>query len=177
MYCLRNSNTDFLRENKLSLFAHSLGNWYLENMENKNLLPDSPSFLFDNVIINASAVDQKNHKEWVEQLGFQKKVYITYNKHDFNLLGLRIFDRPGIKLGEKVRFPLANNAVYCNFSKSVGFRIHTETTHTYFIGKIMQRNNNIRQFYFNVLHGLKPDLADETRFIKRGESLSEVFIR
>ncbi len=177
MYCLRNFKTDFFKENKLSLFAHSLGNWYLENMVNKNLLSDSPSLLFDNVIINASAVDQKNHKKWVEQLDFQKNVYITYNKHDFNLLGLRIFYRRGIKLGEKVRSPLANNAVYCNFTKSVGFRIHTETTHTYFIGKIMQSNNNIRHFYFNVLHGLKPDLADETRFIKRGESISDVFIR
>jgi esterase/lipase superfamily enzyme len=174
---LRNSKTDFLIENKLSLLLHSLGNYYLECMVNKNMLSESPSILFDNVIINAAAVEQKNHKEWIEQLNFQKNIFIINNKQDFNLNGLRIFTKRGKQLGEKVKFPLANNAVYFNFTKSVGFRIPTGTSHTYFIGQVPERNEKIGLFYFEILHGLYPNLADETRFVNRQESSGDILVR
>lgn len=175
MYCLRNSTTNFQDGNKLSLFIHSLGNYYLECMGNKNLLLETPPLLFDNVIINAAAVEQKNHIKWVEQLHFQKNIFINSNKQDFNLKGLRIFTKHGKQLGEKVIHPFAKNAIYFNFTKSIGFRFPTESTHTYFIGKVPERNKNIRLFYFEILHGLKPNLAYESRFDK-SRTLGDVIV-
>jgi len=175
MSFLRNSKTNFLEGNKLSLFLHSLGNYYLECMENKALLLDTTPLLFDNVIINAAAVEQKNHVKWVEKLHFQKNIFINSNKQDFNLKGLRIFTKHGKQLGEKVIHPFAKNAVYFNFTKSVGFRFPTGTTHTYFIGKVPERNKNIRLFYFEILHGLYPNLTDETRF-KIRRSLGDIIV-
>ena len=177
MYCLRNSGTDFFDKNKLSLFVHSLGNYYLENIVNEHFLLESGSLLFDNVIINAAAVEQENHKKWLEQLHVQKNVFITFNKKDINLLALRIFSKHGMKLGERAKLPFANNAVYFNFTKSVGFRLNTKSTHTYFIGEVTERNNNILHFYSDILHGLSPDLADETKFMKRRESLGYLFVK
>jgi hypothetical protein len=175
--CLRNSNTDFLHDNKFSLFIHSLGNYYLECMVNNNLLLESQSLLFDNVIINAAAVEQKNHNKWIEQLLFQKNIFIIQNKHDVNLKGLRIFSKHGKQLGEKAKYPLANNAIYFNFSKSVGFRIPTGSSHSYYFGKVPESNKNISLFYFEILHGLIPNIADENRFKIRKELLGDILVK
>jgi hypothetical protein len=177
MYCLRNSGTYSLDENKLSLFLHSLGNYYLENLVNEHFLLESQSLIFDNVIINSSAVEQKNHKKWLEQLHFQNNLFVTFNKQDINLLALRIFSKHGMKLGERAKLPFANNAIYFNFTKSVGFRLNTKSTHTYFIGEVTERNKNILHFYSDILHGLSPDLADETKFINRRESSGYLFVK
>jgi hypothetical protein len=177
MYCLRNSGRDSPDEKKLSLFVHSLGNYYLENLVNQHFLLESRSLLFDNVIINASAVEQKNHQKWLEQLHFQNNLFVTFNKKDINLFALRIFSKHGMKLGERAKLPFANNAVYFNFSKSVGFRLNTKSTHTYFIGEVTEKNKNILHFYSDILHGLRPELADETKFINRRESSGYVFVK
>ena len=177
MYCLRNSGTDFLNEYKLSLFVHSLGNYYLKNLVNQNLMLPKPVILFDNIIINASAVEQKDHRKWVEQLYFQNNIYITNNKNDVNLFALRIFSKHSLKLGERAKFPLANNAVYFDFTKTVGFRFSIKNTHTYFIGDISNNYKNIRLLYFEILHGLKPNLTDENRFVKTNESLGNFIVR
>ena len=177
MYCLRNSRTDFPDNKKLSLFVHSLGNYFLENTANEPFLLESRSLIFDNIIVNASAVGQKNHGKWIEQLHVQKNVFITFNNKDINLLGLRIFSKHGMKLGERAKLPFANNAVYFNFTKSVGLRLNTKATHTYFTGEVTERNKNILHFYSDILHGLSPDLTDETQFTKIRESLGYLYVR
>lgn len=177
MVGLRNSKTDFLNGHTLSLFLHSLGNYYLDCMGNKKMFLEKQPLLFDNVIINAAAVEEKNHINWVEKIHFQNNIFINSNKRDFNLKGLRIFTKHGKQLGEKVISPYANNAVYFNFTKSVGFRFPTGTTHTYFIGKVPEKNKNIRLFYYEILHGLKPDLDDKTRFKIRPKSFGDIIVR
>lgn len=174
---LRNLNTNFLNGHKLSLFLHSLGNYYLECMGNKKMFLDKPSLLFDNVIINEAAVEEKNHVNWVEQIHFQNNIFINSNRCDIELKGLRIFTNHGKQLGEKVTSPFANNAIYLNFTKSVGFRIRTVTTHTYFIGKVPEKNKNVRLLYFEIFHGLKPNLANESRFKIRRKSSGDIIVR
>jgi len=177
MAVLRNSKSGLFDENKLSLFLHSLGNYYMECMGNNRMLLEKPPYLFDNVILNAAAVEEKNHTKWVEQMHFQKNIFIDSNKRDFNLKGLRIFTKHGKQLGEKVTSPFADNALYFNFTKSVGFRIPPRNTHTYFIGRVPEKIKNIRLFYFEILHGLKPNLEDKTRFKIRPKSFLDIFVR
>lgn len=172
----RNCHPGFLSENHLSLFLHSLGNSYLERSVKQNLLLEVPPVLFDNVIINAAAVEQKNHARWVEQLQFQKYIFITCNNRDINLNGLRIFTSQGKQLGQKATSAFANNAFYFDFTESVGFRIPTPYTHSYFIGKVPKRNKNICLFYAEIFHGQLPDLSDESRFVKRGKSSNDIIV-
>lgn len=177
MEVLRNSPTNFLHENHLSLFLHSLGNYFLDQMGSKNRLFETNPLLFDNVIINAAAVEQKNHAKWVEQLQFQENIFINSNHKDFNLRGLRFFTQHGLQLGQKAKAPFAKNALYFNFSRIVGCRIPTGQTHTYFFGKITEGNKNICLTYSEMFHGQKPDLADENRFKKNRKLSNNLIVR
>lgn len=152
---------------KLSMLLHSLGNLYLENWGNQSGIEREFDTIFENVIINSAAVDQKMHKDWVEQINFQKRIYITNNKSDFNLKGKHIFSKDGNQLGEKAKTPSAENAHYIQFSKAVGFRFPTGTTHTYFIGEVPNESQNICDFYFDTFHGKQIDLSDQSKYIKR----------
>ncbi len=168
---LREEHRDFWEEHKLSLFLHSLGNYYLQKMVELDWLPIEPSPIFDNIIINAAAVNQRYHKEWVEKLRCASNIFIISNRHDVNLKGARIFTRAGRQLGEDVRMPLAGNAIYINFSRSVGFRFPTFDTHTYFINSIPLKSENIRYFYTEIFNGIIPDFNDISRFSERRDGL------
>lgn len=173
----RSDSTKFLAGDHVSLFLHSLGNYYLYYMGNKKIGKDTLDFKFDNIIINAAAVDQSNHADWVEQLNFQKRIFITSNKHDFNLNGLKFFTSHGSQLGQRVKRPYANNAIYLNFNRPVGFRIPTGYTHTYFIGKVPQKKKNVHQLYYEMLHGQMPNLADKSRFRHSNKAWCKFMVR
>ena len=177
MVGLRNSPTNFLHQKHLSVFLHSLGNNYLEDMVNSDFQLDASPLLFDNVILNAAAVEMENHSKWVEGLQFQNNIFINSNKRDLTLWALRFFTWHGIQLGQKAKLPLARNAVYFNFTKSVGCRIDPRTTHTYFFGKLMDKKENLRLLYYELMHGLQPNLEDKTRFAKRRKSLGEIIVK
>lgn len=161
---IRESHHIFFKKHSLSLFMHSLGNYYLELFIKKKQPLKSTPIVFDNIIINAAAVSQRHHKSWVNQLQMQENIFIISNTHDFNLKGLRLFAMRGRQLGEVVRVPFSEKAYYINFTRSVGFRFPTGTTHTYFINAIPKKSDNIRLFYTEILHGRMPDLTDEQRF-------------
>jgi hypothetical protein len=155
----------------LSLFLHSLGNYYLERLVKDSLLADLDSNLFDNLIINAAAVNQEAHANWVDRLHIQKRIYITSNKKDFNLNGARIFSNSGKQLGERLKLPRSTGATYINFTKAIGLAIPTGNSHTYFIGKMTNESGNIKDFYTDLFHGSVANLSDSTRFIKRNDGL------
>ncbi len=155
----------------LSLFLHSLGNYYLERLVNDSLLADLDSNLFDNLIINAAAVNQDNHASWVNKLHIQKRIYITSNKKDFNLNGARIFTKSGKQLGERLKLPLSSEATYINFTKAIGFTLPTYDSHTYFIGRIPNNSEFIKEFYTDLFHGRAVNLSDSARFLKRNDGL------
>ena len=150
--------------NKLSLFMHSLGNYYLELAVNEDMLGGLDSNLFDNIIINAAAVEQENHADWVEKLRISKRIYIISNSKDFNLRGARMFTRAHKMLGGPVEPPLAANAYYINFTEAVGFKLPTWVSHTYFVGEMPQKSSNIKNFYTTIFHGEEVNLHDENMF-------------
>ena len=162
----REINPSFLKTKKMSLFIHSLGNLYVQQMINSKLEGGLSENLFDNIILNSAAVNQKNHKQWVEKLNIQKQLFIISNKNDFNLKGVHLFTSDGKQLGEKITPPFANNAIYMNFNKTIGFKFPTANTHTYFIGKMTNRNLNLKTFYNCILHGDNPDFSNKDVYRK-----------
>jgi esterase/lipase superfamily enzyme len=168
---LRQKVPSFSEGTHLSVFFHSLGNYYLENFVRERAYLEIDRGIFDNLVINAAAVNQDGHKQWVEMLTLQKQAYITCNKQDFNLKGVRIFTKDGKQLGEKITLPLADNANYIHFTDAVGFRFPTGTTHTYFIGEITDKSLNISHFYKEIFHGREIDLEEGNMFIKRDDGL------
>lgn len=164
---IKNPDKEIHSERRISLFLHSLGNYYLECMVKENMRPDEHLQIFDNIIINSAAVAQKEHKFWVEKLRCQHNIFIISNRHDFNLKGARLFVRQGKQLGELFSLPLAENAIYINFSKAVGFTFPTHLSHTFFIGEIPQKSKIINGFYYDILNSKTVDLTDTDIFIKR----------
>jgi hypothetical protein len=157
--------------NNLSLFMHSLGNYYLELSVKEDMLQGLDPALFDNIIINAAAIEQQDHAGWVKRIEISDRIYIISNEKDFNLRGARLFTKAGKQLGGPVEFPLARNAIYINFTEAVGFKVPTWVSHTYFVGEMPRRSNNIRNFYTTIFHGLEVDLDDTELLIERSDGL------
>ncbi len=158
-------------ETHLTLMAHSLGNLYLKSFIENDHMNQEFEQLFDRIIMNAAAVDQKNHAQWMEKLDLQKELYVTVNRRDFNLKGARIFTRHGKQLGEKLTFPLATNAKYIQFNQSIGFRFPTGTTHTYFVGEVPDIMPYVFNFYHRIFYGKNIELHDTILFEKRKDSI------
>lgn len=159
------------KENKLSLMMHSLGNYYLELAVKENMLSGIDPELFDNVIINAAAVNQEAHDQWVENLHISKRIYIISNAKDFNLRGAQIFTKSGKQLGGSPKHPLASNAIYIDFTKAVGFTVPIGDSHTYFVGEMPHKRENIKRFYTEIFHGEAADLSNSGMFSERYDGL------
>jgi len=82
-----------------------------------------------------------------------------------------LFTDEGEQLGEKAVLPLAKNATYLRFSDAVGFRLPIGTTHTYFIGEVADKSENIRWVYNQLMHGKAVDLSNKALFEKREDGL------
>jgi hypothetical protein len=149
----------------LSIFFHSLGNNLLENTIEGPYLKDINRDLFDNLVINAAAVDSKDHNEWVEKLEMQKRICIINNGGDKNLRGLRILTSYGLQLGERPLPPLAGNAVYVDFTDAVGNRYSAGATHSFYYDKVTELSSNIREFYTQIFHGEQVIFKDPYRFV------------
>ncbi len=149
---------------KFSIFFHSLANYMLESAIEQGFLDDVSPGLFENMILNAAATDSEGHRDWVERLNFQKRLFITSNDGDVNLAGLRAFSRFGYQLGEKPLGTLAQNATYLDFTQSVGFRLRTGATHSYYYSYITRKSKNIRELFTQLLRGKEVNLSEHSRY-------------
>ncbi len=149
---------------KITLFHHSLGNYFIERLVEDHKKLKLNKGLVNNLILNAAAVNVEGHEQWIKKLNFPERIYVTSNKQDFNLNGVRFFTKDGKQLGERIHPPLAQNAIYINFTDAIGFRTPTGSTHTYYLGEIMDEIPNIRRFYDTVMHGKAADLNDTSIF-------------
>jgi hypothetical protein len=151
----------------LSLFFHSLGNYYIEVAAKESFLEKLPANLFDNLILNAAAVNEKGHIDWLKKVNIQKRIYVNSNKRDFMLNGLRIFTRKKKLLGERIKPPVLATANYVNFTKAIGMTIPHFHSHNYFIDRTIRKSTNIRQYYSDLFHGKKVDLSKRSIFSPR----------
>lgn len=164
--------------NKLSLFMHSLGNYYIELAVKENLLEGLDPDLFNNVIINAASIEEYGHEQWLEKLNISENIYVTSNAKDINLNGARVFTAMGEQLGVSPEKPIAANATYISFTKAVGFKIPPGPSHTYFLGSTLAGSENIRKFYTNIFHGNEVKLNDKSMFRLRDDGLGyDILVR
>ena len=153
---------------RMSLFMHSLGNEYLPQYVAGEKSHSHPK-LFNNLVINAAAVNSKDHHLWVEKLDLQEQIFINSNAKDINLNGLRIISAYGYLMGELLVEPLARNAIYVNFSEAIGFKLPPGRSHTYYIGNHVVKSKHVRSYYSDLFHGLTPNFDDSTLFILRSD--------
>lgn len=151
-------------DQNLSLFLHSLGNYYLERLSVDGYLDQLNAKIFDNVIINAAAVEQEGHNLWVEKIRFADRIYINSNDDDMSLSGLRFLTKLGRQLGESAIEPYAKNAIYINFTKAVGFPGSMGPSHSYYFATVTDKSTNIRNYYTTILHGNEAELLNTELF-------------
>jgi len=174
---LKDALNNPFNDQNISLFLHSLGNYYLERMVKENLHKGLDEYLFDNLIINAAAVEERGHEEWVEQLNFSRRIYINSNDDDFSLTGLRIISPLGRQLGEGPRKNYAENAFYVSFTEAVGFPGSMGPSHSYYFASIPEKSQNIKAYYTGIFHGYEAQLDNNQLFahIPKQNSFSIIF--
>jgi hypothetical protein len=153
---LNSLHEKYYQSSAVSVIFHSMGNYIIKNITNRHLLKYMPKNLFSNIVLNAAAVKQMNHANWVEKLAIQKRIYITINSDDRTLWGAKILTLAN-QLGLGYHGRQAANAQYVNFSKVAS------TEHNLFLGKTQAEKNNryIYSFYDQALHGKEVNFKDE----------------
>lgn len=143
----------------VSAIFHSMGNRILQSVTNKHLLEHMPKDLFSNLILNAAAVKQENHRKWVEKLTIQKRIYVTINQNDRTLQGAKIL-RFAHQLGLGNKNKTAGNAKYVDLTQ-VALK-----EHNLFLGKTESEKSNplIYRFYDQAFHGEEVDFQNETAY-------------
>jgi esterase/lipase superfamily enzyme len=147
-----------LKSNKSVIF-HSMGNLIARNIVRKDYLDSMPENIFQNIILNAAAVNQRNHKEWVNQLDLQDRIYIISNRDDLPLKGVKIL-RLTTPLGSEIKDSFSDKAKYIDFSEIAG------REHNLFLGRTQVEKNhpNVYDFYFSLFNGQEVDLTNPDDF-------------
>jgi hypothetical protein len=145
----------------ISIILHSMGNLLLQHSVKNNYIKLKDT-LFENIVLNAACVPQRKHKQWVEKINIQQRIYITRNNHDKTLNGAKLitFRR---QLGERARGPYALNATYINFSAVL------DMEHNYFLYTgVLKAHPNIKAVYNDIFFGRQVIFTDKREFfIKR----------
>lgn len=134
---------------RASLFCHSLGNYLLMKYINSGQSRQLPAGLFDNVVLNSAAVRQRNHRKWVQNMHFQRAIYITTNRNDYILKGASFATLMTGQLGRRWKRS-AENATYLRFDALVG------RSHNYFMPYGSGSNPHIHALFYELLHGRPP---------------------
>ena len=146
----------------LSLAMHSMGNYLFKGMFTQGHYA-SETRIFDNIVMLAADVNNKNHKDFVDNIKCRGNVYITINKKD-KALGFSSFKlgkKQKPRLGEYLKH-LNSDAVYINLTGQNGTR-HQPGSHAYFSGKIMKENESLFSFCNHVFNGR--DVEEEMHLI------------
>jgi hypothetical protein len=138
------------KDNKLSLFSHSMGNIMFRQMilDHYDTIFTTTPFI-DNVILNAACVPQKNHEVWINNIHFAKHIYINYNNGDNKLHGASLMTG-NKKLGRKPSIKESAFYTYVDFHQAV------DNTHSYFLhipGRKNPLTPAIQSYYNSVLNG------------------------
>jgi esterase/lipase superfamily enzyme len=143
----------------ISVIFHSMGNLIARNIVKKGFVEELPENVFQNLILNAAAVKQRNHREWVDQLHIQNRIYIVSNREDLPLKGVKLL-RLTVPLGSEYKGQLSENAQYIDFSEIAG------REHNLFLGKTQAEKNhpNIYSFYLSLFRGDEIDLSNPEEF-------------
>mgnify|MGYP000852520510 CR=1 FL=1 len=144
-----------------TLLNHSMGNLLLMYDLQNDYLKNIHSNLFNNVIVNAACVNQKNHKLWLDKLSFSNNIYLTINDKDRNLRGARILFKAR-QLGESPQSEFCKNVNYVDFSEVLSIE------HNYFLMQtVLIQKPYLKQFYANIFENKIPELHYPKTLIKK----------
>lgn len=146
-------------EPSISVMFHSMGNHIARNMVREGYADQLSDNIFQNLILNAAAVNQRNHREWVDNLNIQKRIYIVSSEDDLPLKGVKIL-RLTTPLGSKSKGNPSPKAYYINFSAIA------DKEHNIFIGKTQVESNHpaVFNFYSSLFTGEEIDLTNSNEF-------------
>ena len=135
-----------------TLFNHSMGNLLLMYDLQNDYLKNIHTKLFDNIVLNAACVNQKNHKWWLDKLAISKNIYLTINDKDRNLRGARILFKAR-QLGESPQPEYCKNVTYVDFSEVL------DIEHNYFLlPNVLNQKPYLKKFYSDIFNGQTPQL-------------------
>jgi len=140
--------TKMAENQHLTMFCHSLGNYFISYLVvngNHQYLQEP---IFDNLILNSAAIKEKRHNEVIERVHIAKRIYINGNLNDWVLRGAG-FLTTGKMLGNFLVPPYAHNAEYYDFTSIAA------KEHTYFAGyhEFEHTHPAIFDYYNTTLHG------------------------
>lgn len=146
-------------EQHLSLFMHSLGNYYLTHMVVNGNNQYMSEKIFDNIIMNAPAVRSDEHGNVISQLRIQERLFVVLNGRDRVLRGAQLLTLSKM-LGNEPLKPFAGNSIYVDFSNVAG------EEHTYFAGyhSFEREIPGVYHFFNKALHGEEVDFSNTSLF-------------
>jgi esterase/lipase superfamily enzyme len=113
---------------RVTLLAHSMGNYLLKKTLMSSTERLSRGTIFDNVIVKAADTNHTDHALWIERLRVTRRVYIALNQDDaaLRLSAMKIGDQQQPRLGNTLAEQNAAGACYIDVTPYVGDR------HSYF---------------------------------------------
>jgi len=160
----RQDKEDWVEHVKVSTFCHSMGNIiFMEMMKHQPYDQLNQTPFIDNVVLNAACVPSKHHKEWVEHIRFANKIYINYNRSDWQLKGAHLLTLAS-QLGEKPKRSRAANANYVNFHDQGGRQ------HSYFLNfpqNDYRMTQEMRDYFAQLFSGNSAVLEEEKTLAKK----------
>lgn len=128
---------------------HSMGNYLLKQML-KSSVNQGNNLLFDNVVLCQADTNNRDHAQWVDQIRFRNRLYITLNENDYALRASRA--KAGseqlARLGHYPRDLSSRSAHYINLTDAPWVR----TTHSPF-GEPADRNEQVFRFFRDAFSG------------------------
>lgn len=142
-----NKYQDRACEQSFNLACHSMGNYILERLLRSDLY-DRETIFFDNIVLLAADVNNPDHQEWVDNLRYRKRLYITINEDDFALEAsrLKFGEQQRPRLGHWIRNLKARNAFYINLTPQVG------KSHSYFVDDSLNQPK-VRHLFESIFNG------------------------
>ena len=118
---------------------------------------DDKTCIFDNIIMAGADFNNEGPEQWVDQLKFRKRLYIFINENDKALLWsrLKFGEEQNPRLGHWVKNLNAKNRRYIDFSDA---KHVNDNSHSYFEGKPIEKNENIKNLFKKMFNGEKVDL-------------------
>lgn len=143
---------------KVTLLAHSMGNYLYKKMLLSSGERLSANTVFDNVILKAADANHEKHAEWVRRILIRHRVYIVVNQNDdaLRLSTMKIGEDQKPRLGNTLSGQDADNASYIDCTFCAGDR------HSYFeeldFGDERDRSKTLCEFYTKAFNG---EIAEE----------------
>ncbi len=148
-------------ETRFSLMAYSLGNLLLKNYVESNLYNEETQ-IFENIVLCQADVDNRGHRDWVENINSGRRIYITINENDKTLGWSDINFQPG-RLGNTFKNLNAANARYYDFSNGP----YVGNTH----GVFYEETNDVVKEFFNLaLNGKRVETLNGMTFDARANA-------